>query len=135
AGALAPPRMYLKIRNSVVTGLVSFIPFGATISPADLPSFKRAQTFGQVLGWRGLVDVKPGSLVNEVKGGILNFALQNFTFGMQDLQGLADVTTEQADYTGTGNFSVTDEAISFSDETEIKAEGATDAKMPLHRVQ
>ena len=136
AGPLAPPRMYLTVRNSVVTGRISFIPYGTRLtSLADLSNMLRAQALERVLGWQGLVDVTPAGGVNEVKDGVLRFALHDFTFGMQDLQGLGGVTTQQADFTGTGTFSVTDEATSFSAETTIKAEGVSEAKMPLQRAQ
>ena len=73
--------------------------------------------------------------MNEVRDGVLRVALRDFAFGMRDLQALEGVSTEQADYTGTGNFSVTDEKTSFSAETVIKAEGMSEARMPLHRAQ
>jgi len=134
-GRLAPPRMYLKVHNSVVTGFISFVPHGARLSLDEVSQMMKALTLENVLGWRGLVDIQPAAVVNEVRDGVLRYALQDFTFGMQDLQGLAGVTGPQADYTGKGNFSVTDEKTDFSAETEIKAEGMSAAKMPLRRAQ
>ena len=121
------------MRNSVVTGHVSFLP--SRLAAADVPSFLQAFTFERVLGWRGLVDVQPAAVVNEVKDGVLHYELRDFEFGMQDLQAMAGVMTSQADYTGTGNFLVIDDVIYFAAETTIKADGVTEAKMPLKRAQ
>jgi Domain of unknown function (DUF4157) len=131
-GALASPKLFLTISNSVVTGSVGFFPWDR-IPYYLYPQWYRVFTLERLLGWRGLTDVQPAGFINEVKGGMLRYELQNFTFGMQDLQSLAGFGSTQADYTGTGNFSVTDEATSFSAETLIQAPGISDGRMPLQR--
>jgi hypothetical protein len=135
SGGIGSPKLFITIRNSEVTGAVGFLAGVARIAYLLLPSWQRAFTLERLLGWRGLVDVEPKGYVNELKGGVLQFALQDFTFGLQDLQGFAGFVSEEPDYTGTGNFSVVNEASSFSAETLIKAPGMTDARMPLHRAQ
>lgn len=135
SGTLASPKLFINIRNSEVTGNVGFFTGLAKLAYVLLPRWQRVFTLERLLGWRGLTDVQPESVVNELRGGVLRYALQNFAFGLQDLQGLAGVASENPDYTGTGNFSVVDEATSFSAETLIQAPGVTEARMPLHRAQ
>ncbi|HWK90377.1 MAG TPA: DUF4157 domain-containing protein, partial [Longimicrobium sp.] len=57
AGAGAPPRMYLTIRDSVVTGSIGFFPWDRLPYHA-VGAWERTYTLERLLGWRGLSGVE-----------------------------------------------------------------------------
>ena len=135
SGTLASPKLFITIRNSEVTGSVGFFTGSARIAYSILSRWQRVFMLERLLGWRGLIDVQPENVVNELRGGVLRYALQNFTFGLQSNMSLGGTVVHSDEgYEGTGNFAVLDETHSFSAETLIQAPGIGEGRMPLLRV-
>ncbi len=133
AGRFAPPRMYLTVRNSVVTGYVSFFP-SDRVPWFMIGKWRQVFTVERLLGFRGLSKVEVTKHTNEVRNGVLRYALNDFTFQLQSNAALGGTVIRTDDGpTGTGNFSVIDDAQSFSAEAVIEAPGIAEGRMPLHR--
>jgi Domain of unknown function (DUF4157) len=136
SGVLATsPKLFINIHNSEVTGNVGFFTGFAKIAYSLLPSWQRVFTLERLLGWPGLTDVQPKSVVNELHHGVLRFALQDFTFGLQSSIALGGTVIHSDEgYQGTGNFAVLDEGHSFSADALIQARGIGESRMPLLHV-
>jgi hypothetical protein len=117
-GYYSPPRMQLSIINSVVTGRVEFFPWDRLKARA-IPMWTSANPLERLLGWKGIDKIRTSGFVNEVKGGVLRYALDKFDYRLDK------------EWEGVGSFSVTDEQVVFSAQTDIKVPGVADAKMPL----
>ncbi len=117
-GYLAPPRLQLSVVNSAVTGRVQFFPWDR-LPGSVAGAWLKANPLQALLGWKGVDRIRPALAVNEVKGGVLRYRLENFTYRLD------------GEWEGLGNFDVTDDKVQFAAETDIKVRGVADAKMPL----
>ncbi|HEU0012957.1 MAG TPA: hypothetical protein VFQ45_04700, partial [Longimicrobium sp.] len=132
-GAGAPPRLHLSIRDSVVTGYVSFFP-SEKAGSIDRAEWYQAHTPEKLFGWKGLTKVVPASAVNEVKGGVLRYGMPEFTFQMENRSFVAGTAPPAGDGpSGSGSFLLTDEAQSFDAGVDVEAPGIGKERMSLKR--
>ena len=117
-GYLAPPRLQLSVVNSVVTGRVLFFPWDR-LRGNWWGAWRSAFPLQRLLGWKGIDKIRPAGGTNEVTGGVLRYAIENFTYRLD------------GEWEGLGNFSVTDENVTFNANTDVKVPGIADAKIPL----
>ncbi|HEU4387904.1 MAG TPA: DUF4157 domain-containing protein [Blastocatellia bacterium] len=129
-----PPRLYITIRNSIVTGNVSFFPGLGRVHAVGTRSWLAGYSLERLLGWRGLRGVTAASEVNELRDGVLRVALNEFQFQIDDTTVVGGLQSEGPDSLGgTGNFSVVDEAESFSANVDVRGDGINAGSMPLRK--
>lgn len=133
AGASAPPRLWLNIRDSVVTGHVEFFPWDRLPLIAT-PAWNVLNPPERYLGWRGLTHVQPGRRVNELREGVLRYGFDTFDFQLQNDAQLGDTHVHTDDGPrGTGTFLVVDEHESFAATANVEAPGVSGAPMTLEK--
>ena len=118
AGHYAPPRLQLSIVDSVVTGHVQFFPWDR-VHWSLAADWQEAFPLEKLLGWKGLRRIRAPASTNEVKDGVLRYSLDGFAYQLD------------GEWEGTGDFGVVDEKVAFTGNTDIKAVGVADSKMPL----